>query len=121
MSLRSLPGIIVVLLLIFMVSCSRCSKAESPEVSKSSYVTDAESLVQTPSDEGLQRVSGGEGSQGADGVRQTSVKFVQTPDGKVVPEPILRLKVPDLLNPRILKNAIKQQNQDMEKKADIKE
>jgi len=120
MRIKKVVVVISILCLLAMVSCSRCSKGDNGEASGPQSEPNPGAVVQM-ANEDAQTQPNVENAQGSSGVRQTNVQFVKTPDGKVVPEPVLRLKVPNMLNPQVLKNAIKQQNADMEKKADIKE
>ena len=113
--------IIVILLLSCIISCSRCSNERSSDMDNTSQVVDAGSVVQSTVGEDVNIVSSSEESQRATGIRQTNIQFVKTADGEVVPEPILRLKVPNILNPQVLRNAIKQQDTSGEKGVDKKE
>lgn len=113
--------ILIGMIILFSVfgGCSKCSMDERANL--------GEGLSgESPQQDGLdaQRVLhsdlGGDRDEEREGVVQ-KVRFVQTPDGKVVPEPALKLKVPNLLNPGVLKNAIEYQNKEAKKKVDVKE
>ncbi|MCX7958940.1 MAG: hypothetical protein N3B13_07825 [Deltaproteobacteria bacterium] len=44
-----------------------------------------------------------------------NIRFVQTPDGKMVPEAAFKLKLPKMLNSQFLKNAVKEQKEEESK------
>lgn len=118
--MRILIGIII--LLSILGGCSKCLTDERTSVHNLGEDLSEESPQQDGLDEQSLPPSGlrGDREEEREGVVQ-KVKFVQTPDGRVVPEPVLKLRVPNLLNPEILKNAIKYQNKEAGKKVDIKE
>lgn len=98
--------ILAIFIILFSAGCSKCSKGE--DINKENSQIATESDVVSANQEAQKEaniVDAGDDS----GIMYPNVRFVQTPDGKVVPEPVLKLKLPKLLNPQVLKNAEKQQ------------
>jgi hypothetical protein len=105
---------VIVVSIIFFMSTYGCTKCSGQKA--------GESVDNMSTDVGLQQISDiGEDiyisdSTGGAGVMRPNIKFVQTPDGKVVPEAVLRLKLPKSLNPNILKNSAGDQKKETEPK-----
>ncbi|MGC8928099.1 MAG: hypothetical protein ACP5QK_09260 [Myxococcota bacterium] len=94
--------IVIIIFNLFPFGCSRCSnEAIKSEDWAAEVALNNDISVQEVSDVVQNITDVQEGSQ----VMYPNIRFVQTPDGKVVPEQALKLKLPRMLNPQLLKNA----------------
>ncbi len=100
----------VVLLVTFILftGCSRCSKEEAGQENINQNPASQTNAVQVQSDTGISgnTADTDTGTQ----MMHPNVRFVQTPDGKMVPEAAFKLKLPKMLNSQFLKNVAKEQN-----------
>ncbi|MCX7944377.1 MAG: hypothetical protein N2746_07720 [Deltaproteobacteria bacterium] len=94
-----------VIIIGFFLNCSKCSREEGHS-SEGSEVVEQEGIVSI-------EVEDAETSQNKtndtldSNIIRPNIRFIQTPDGKVIPEAVFKLKFPKMLNPQILKEGIK--------------
>lgn len=98
------------MVLMVFLDCSRCSKGDNTggnnqQSASQSVINNSQESNSTENSPKLSDRQ--EGTH----IIDPKIRFVQTPDGKAVPEPVLRLKIPKLLNPDVLKNVAQQSQQ----------
>ncbi len=89
------------------LNCSKCSKDEASKAGSQNPSTEKVSESPVVSDAEMSAVftDAGTGSN----IIYPNIKFVETPDGKLVPEAAFRLKLPKMLNSTFLKNIVNDQ------------
>lgn len=110
----------LILTLMMFLNCAKCSKDTNTDenIQQSSYKSIVNNNQESVNTEPSQNQSD---RRGETNIIDPKVRFVQTPDGKVVPEAILKLKLPKLLNPDILKNVAQESKQSDESENSKKE
>jgi len=99
----------IIIFLIVFSACSKCSKEEAESQQNKEAVQVEKSEGQNDKNTSITQVSVDAGESLV--TPHPNVRFVQTPDGKMVPEAAFRLKIPKMLNPEFLKGVANQQSE----------
>lgn len=97
--------VVVGIILIIFAGCSRCSKEDANKVESQQSMAQENRVESDGSTAFSNLVDAGESTQ----IMHPNIRFVQTPDGKMVPEAAFKLKLPKMLNSQFLKNIAKEQ------------
>ncbi len=96
----------LIILILLFAACSRCSNEREMHIADQQVLSDQIGQDQSLLDASEIVDSSNDG--GVSGSNIPNIRFVQTPDGRMVPEAAFKLKMPRMLNPQVLKNISKQ-------------